>query len=309
MTSSIIEIQNLEYSYGAQKKVLCGVTLSIPSNMLFGLLGPNGSGKTTLFRILSTLLMPEEGQAEISGLDLKTQFQKVREKIGIVFQSPSLDPKLTVRENLTHQGHLYGLSGAVLKSRVEELLKRLGITDRQQQIVATLSGGLKRRVELAKGLLHKPELLLLDEPSTGLDPAARLDLWNYLKNLRDSEGITVVATTHLMDEAESCDKLAIMHQGKIVAFGSPSELKSKIGGDVIVIKPYHLEELKFKIQEKFKIESAVMDGHLQIEHSKGHKLATELVENFPGQIESFIFRRPTLEDVFVHETGYQFQTL
>jgi len=271
-------------------------------------------GKTTLFRILSTSFAPTEGEVQAIGFDLKKSYHAVRSKLGVVFQSPSLDGKLTVRENLIHQGHLYGLKGAGLKNRVGEMLDRLGIRDREKVLVAKLSGGLKRRVELAKGLLHKPELLILDEPSTGLDPGARIDLWKYLSMLRERENVTVLVTTHLMEEAEQCDRVAILNHGKLIRLGEPDELKKEVGGDVVLVRTRNLRggglattpAFIKKIEEKFNLTPIVTNGSLQIEHEHGARFVAQLVEAFPGEIESVTFRKPTLEDVFVHHTGHRF---
>ena len=196
-----VELDRLSHNYG-DRLALDNLTFAVQPAEIFGLLGPNGSGKTTLFRILSTLMVPTGGEARIQGFDVARQANQVRQQTGIVFQARSLDLKLTVAENLMHQGHLYGLRGQVLKSRSAEVLRRVGLSDRAKDYVETLSGGMQRRVELAKGLIHSPALLLLDEPSTGLDPGARRDMWQYLRTLRDQEGVSILVTTHLMEEAE-----------------------------------------------------------------------------------------------------------
>ncbi len=207
-----IALDRLTHDYGS-RLALDGLSFDVHSAEIFGLLGPNGSGKTTLFRILSTLMVPTGGHARIAGYDVAVEPNRVRQQTGIVFQATSLDIKLTVAENLMHQGHLYGLRGSQLAARSKEVLARVGLADRAKDMVETLSGGQKRRVELAKGLIHSPSVLLLDEPSTGLDPGARIDLWNYLRILRDEQGVTVLVTTHLMEEAEHCDRLAILNAG------------------------------------------------------------------------------------------------
>ena len=203
---------------------------------IFGLLGPNGGGKSTLFRILSTMMVPTEGSAEVAGCDVVKQSAEVRRRIGVVFQTQSLDKALTVGENLRSQGHLHGLSGAILRERMEKVMARLGIEDRRDELVESLSGGLKRRVEIAKALLHRPKVVLMDEASTGLDPGARRELSQYVHELRDQEGVTIVLTTHILDEAERCDRLILLHQGKIVAEGSPRDLRRLGGGDVVVLE-------------------------------------------------------------------------
>jgi ABC-2 type transport system ATP-binding protein len=193
-----IEVRGLSHSYG-ERRALDGVEFSVEAGTIFGLLGPNGGGKTTLFRLLSTLLPIQAGQARVLGLDLAREPNEVRKHIGVTFQSPSIDPKLTVGENLKYQGQIYGLFGAALRQRIDLLAEKLGLRERLGERAETLSGGLKRRVEIAKGLLHRPQLLLLDEPSTGLDPGARHDLWRYLRGLREEDGVTVLVTTHLME--------------------------------------------------------------------------------------------------------------
>ena len=305
MKNNLIEIENLHHAY-KDRQVLRGVDCSVKSGEIFGLLGPNGSGKTTLMRIVSTAMLPDSGKAVIAGLDVRREAPAIRRKIGVVFQSPSLDGKLKVRENLLHHGHLYGLSGQNLKKRIDEMLAELGMSERANDIVEKLSGGLKRRAEIAKTLLHKPELLILDEPSTGLDPAGRNDLWQYLEKLRDQHGVAVLVTTHLMEEAERCDRVGIMDQGKIVSIGEPAELKRAIGADVISVHAARKENLAVKIQEKFRLNVKDLDGVLQIEHEKGPELLARLAEAFPGEIDALTYRKPTLEDVFLHQTGHTF---
>src|SRR5271156_1146542 len=208
----VISVENLVHRY-ENRTALNGVSFDVRPAELFGLLGPNGSGKTTLFRILSTLMIPGGGRATIMGFDVARDPNGLRRHIGVVFQAQSIDVKLTAAENLWHQGHLYGLRGAALKTRINEMLERVGLADRAREKAETFSGGMQRRLELAKGLLHRPSVLLLDEPTTGLDPGARRDLWQYLQILRDEERVTVIVTTHLMEEAERCGRLAILNQG------------------------------------------------------------------------------------------------
>ena len=219
----------------ATASALNGVSFTVNRAEIFGLLGPNGSGKTTMFRILSTLMLPAAGRALILGHDVALDPSGVRRQIGVVFQSRSIDVKLSAEENLIHVGHLYGITGSALKKRVAEMLERVSLTDRAKDRAETFSGGMQRRLELAKGLLHRPQVLLLDEPSTGLDPGARRDLWQYLQILRDQEGVSIIVTTHLMEEAEKCDRLAILSHGNLVGLGTPAQLKSEIGGDVILL--------------------------------------------------------------------------
>ncbi len=300
-----IEVEKLSHSFG-DRPALKEVSFTVAAGEIFGLLGPNGGGKTTLFRILTTLLRATSGSARVFGDDVVASRVAVRNRIGVVFQSPSVDTKLTVAENLRHQGHLYGLRGAGLEKRMAEVLERLGVSDRRNDRVETLSGGLRRRVEIAKGLLHRPKVLLLDEPSSGLDAGVRRDLRNYLHQLREQDGVTVCLTTHFMDEAESCDRLAILDRGRLVALGTPEALKSKIGGDVIVLEAREPERLRSEIQARFGNHINVVNGQVRLERPQGHRFVTDLVEAFPGQIEAVTISKPTLEDVFIHETGHQF---
>jgi len=304
--SPVIRIERLGHRYD-QRQALDDVSFEVRPAEIFGLLGPNGSGKTTLFRILSTLMLPTAGRAVIMGHDTAREPSQVRREIGVVFQAASVDAKLTAGENLRHQGHLYGLSGHALTRRIAEMLGRVGLSDRARDRVEKLSGGQQRRIELAKGLMHHPAVLLLDEPSTGLDPGARRDLWLYLGMLRDDERVTVVVTTHLMEEAEHCDRLAILNEGKLVALGSPAELKREIGGEVIVMEARNPESLARLITERFG-PCNVIDGRVRLEREHGHRFVTDVVEAFPGEIDSISVSKPTLEDVFIDRTGHRFWT-
>jgi ABC-2 type transport system ATP-binding protein len=291
--------------YGT-RAALAGVTFVVNRGELFALLGPNGGGKTTLFKILSTLLPATSGEAYVFGHSLLHNPQAVRARLGVVFQHPSLDAKLTVAENLYHHGHLYGLRGKTLREDSQAMLERMGLADRSHDLVETLSGGMQRRVELAKGLLHKPELLLLDEPSTGLDPGARRDFNDYLQYLCEQTGVTIILTTHIMDEAERCDRVGILHQGKLVALDTPDALKAQVGGDVVAIRTQNLQEFRDKLVKRFGCEPALVDGELRVERPRGHEFVREVVEAFPGEVQSVTFGQPTLEDVFIHQTGHRF---
>lgn len=301
----VIRIQDLRHSYG-KREALKGISFEVLRGEIFGLLGPNGSGKTTLFRILSTLMLPTGGHASIAGLDAAQQPAQVRQRIGVVFQSQSIDVKLTAAENLWHQGHLYGLSGARLRERIQEMLQRVGLADRAKEKVETFSGGMQRRVELAKGLIHRPGILLLDEPTTGLDPGARRDLWQYLQELRVQQNVSVIITTHLMEEAERCDRLAILNRGQIVALGTPADLRNQIGGEVILLEAKDPASLAARIEQRFKISTTVLDSKVRMERKEGHKFVTDLVESFPGEIQSISVSKPTLEDIFIDRTGHRF---
>jgi ABC-2 type transport system ATP-binding protein len=305
-SAAVISVQNLVHRY-ENRIALNGISFEVRPAELFGLLGPNGSGKTTLFRILSTLMIPTAGRALVMGYDAAKDPDAVRRQIGVVFQAQSIDPKLTAHENLWHQGHLYGLRGAALNQRVGEILSRVGLADRAKERVETFSGGMQRRIELAKGLLHHPAVLLLDEPTTGLDPGARRDLWQYLQILRDEEHVSVLVTTHLMEEAERCDRLAIMNEGNVVALGTPAALKSEIGGDVVLLEAARdARLLADHIRARFNVETTVLENQVRIELSEGHRFVPDVVEAFPGEIQSISVSKPALEDVFIHRTGHKF---
>ena len=303
---AVISLQHVVHRY-ENRTALNGVSFDVRPAELFGLLGPNGSGKTTLFRILSTLMVPTAGRAVVMGCDASQDPSRLRRQIGVVFQARSVDPRLTAYENLWHQGHLYGLRGTSLNTRISEMLTRVGLADRAKERVETFSGGMQRRIELAKGLLHCPGVLLLDEPTTGLDPGARRDLWQYLQTLRDEEHVSVLVTTHLMEEAERCDRLAIMNEGNLVALGTPAELKSEIGGDVVLLEAAHdAARLADNIRARFHVHATVIDNQVRIEREGGHRFVTDVVEAFPGGIQAISVSKPALEDVFIRRTGHKF---
>jgi len=298
----IVAVENLTHRYG-DRVALSNVSFGVNQGEIFGLLGPNGGGKSTLFRVLSTLMAPTEGKATIAGHDVKRESSAVRRKIGVVFQTQSLDKKLTVEENLRGQGHLHGMSGAALRGRMDKVLSRLGLNDRRNDLVEILSGGLRRRVEIAKGLLHQPSVLLMDEASTGLDPGARRELWRYILELRESEGVTVLLTSHILDEADKCDRLVLLHEGRTVSEGTPAQLKARIGGDVVILETQNPADLAAQIESRFHVRPTSVDGTLRVEIANGHRFITEVVEAFPGAIETVALKKPTLEDVFLRETG------
>jgi ABC-2 type transport system ATP-binding protein len=306
MTTDALRVERLRHTYGT-RLALDDVSFTVARGEIFGLLGPNGGGKTTLFKILSTLMTPSGGSASVFG-DCLDAPDIVRRHLGVVFQHPSLDGKLTVEENLLCHGHLYGLRGAALRRRAVAALQQLGLTDRGGDRVETLSGGLQRRTELAKALLHEPPLLLLDEPSTGLDPGARRDFLQHLRQLREQGGVTIVLTTHYMEEAERCDRVAILHHGRLVSLGSPAALKSAVGGDVVVMQAPDPHGLRAKIRRRFGCDAVVVDGTLRVERPRGHEFVRDVVEAFAGDLTLVTYGKPTLEDVFIHLTGHRFWT-
>jgi ABC-2 type transport system ATP-binding protein len=298
----MIEIRSLSHRYD-EREALRDVSFDVAAGSVFALLGPNGGGKSTLFRILTTLLTPTAGQAAVHGFDVVRDRAEVRRRIGVVFQSPSLDGKLTVAENLTHQGHLYGLSGSLLRERAAAAAERMHVADRAGDRVDTLSGGLKRRVELAKCLLHRPPVLLLDEPSTGLDPGARSDMMEHLLQLAQGDGVTVLLTTHLMDEADRCDRVAILDEGRLVALDSPSILKSTVGGDVLTLESAEAPALAAEVSARLGCAATAHDGAVRIEHRDAAGLLPGLFAAYPGRIDRVTLGRPTLDDVFLDLTG------
>ena len=305
METPAISVERLRHVYG-ERVALDDVSFTVSRGEIFALLGPNGGGKTTLFRILSTLLRPSGGNALVFGHSVAAASAQVRRQLGVVFQHPSIDGKLSVTENLTCHGNLYGLHGGDLRQRISTVLSRFGLADRATDRVETLSGGLQRRTELAKALLHQPPLLLLDEPSTGLDPGARRDFMQYLRQLREREQMTIVLTTHYLDEAERCDRVAILHQGKLVSAGPPAALKQQVGGDVVVLQTADTEGLRSKLRARFGCEPSVVDGTLRVERARGHEFVRDVVDAFPLDITFVTFGKPTLEDVFIHLTGHRF---
>lgn len=303
----IIEAQGLSHRYG-DRSALTDVSFEVSAGRMFGLLGPNGGGKSTTFKILSTLMPATSGSVRVFGQDINAAQGAIRRRMGVVFQHPSLDIKLTAAENLTHQGHLYGLRGAMLRDRVAELLSRVGMSERAKDRVETFSGGMRRQVELAKALLHGPELLILDEPSVGLDPGARRDFRERLARLQKDDGVTIVLTTHYMEEADCCDHVVILDEGRIVAAGTPGELTRSIGGDCVRVRTEDAESLCDQIRAKFGGSPTTVDGQVRVECEKGHEFITQLMEAFGESIRAVTLSKPTLEDVFVDRTGHRFRS-
>ena len=299
----MVEVQELRHRYG-ERVALDGVSFAVGRGELFALLGPNGGGKSTLFRVLSTLEPVQEGAARILGHDVARAPAAVRRSLGVVFQHASVDGLLTVEENLVHHGHLYGLGARATRARREAVLGRLGLTERRAERVERLSGGMKRRVELAKTLLVEAEVLLLDEPSTGLDPGARRDLMAHLRALAD-DGVTVVLTTHDMEEAERCDRVAILDRGRLVTVGVPDALKVQVGGDVLVLRAAAIERLREAVRARFGLEGIVVDGCLRLERARGHELVRDLIDAFPDEVQAISYGKPTLEDVLIRLTGHR----
>ncbi len=302
MTDPAVDIRDVTHRYG-EHQALRNVTLRVAPGAIYGLLGPNGSGKTTLFRILSTLMPPSEGEAQVFGLDTTREPDAVRRRIGAVFQSEALDENLTVRENLRFQAALYGLHGAARRERTGELLDHLDVTDRADDPVGELSGGLRRRVDLVRGLLHRPDLLLLDEPTSGLDPAARRTFWAAVLRLCEAEGTTLLLATHLMEEAERCDRVGILSEGTLVVNGAPDTLKAELGDETLWLETESPIPLRDHIEARFGAPTRIVGSTVQVAPSDPPAFLAALYEALDDRIQSATLRTPTLEDVFMVHAG------
>lgn len=298
-----VEARGIEYRYGT-RQALAGIDFSVPAARIFGFLGPNGGGKTTLFEILSTLRRPDSGSVSIFGVDVVRRPNQARPLLGVVFQHPSLDGHLTIQENLIHQGHLYSLRGRRLRSRIDRLLESFGLAKRRRDRVATLSGGLQRRAEIIKALLHEPRLLVLDEPSSGLDPGARRDLWGILEELRKGGNTTVLLTTHFIEEADRCSRIGLIDAGRLIALGRPEDLKCEIGGDVIQVQVEEPQSFAEMVHSSFGVACTVTEGRVRFEHPEAQELIGRLLTTDPGRIKALTISKPTLEDVFLRRTGH-----
>lgn len=302
--SSALAVRDVRYTYGDHEAVR-GVSFDVAVGEVFALLGPNGSGKTTLFRLMSTLVPLQAGAIEVLGISVRENPAAVRGQLGVVFQAPSIDRKLTVLENMMHHGRLYGIRGSHLRQKAMSMADRLGLAEKIGSTVETLSGGQRRRVELAQAMLHEPRMLVLDEPATGLDPGARSDLWRYFNGLADL-GVTVVLTTHLLEEAERADRIGIMHKGELAALDTPTALQASLGGDTIIIRTADGAGLAGLIREQFHVTPKLVDGTVRLEQPNGHELVPRLVEKLGSHIDTITLGKPTLEDVFIARTGHQF---
>jgi ABC-2 type transport system ATP-binding protein len=301
---NIIEVKNLTRKF-KDFTAVDDISFNVEKGNIFGFLGPNGAGKSTTINMLATLLKPTAGEALINGFNVLSQRDSVRKSIGLVFQDPSLDDRLTAKENLSFHADLYGVPRLERNKRLPEVLSLVDLWDRKDNIVKTFSGGMKRRLEIARGLIHCPEILFLDEPTLGLDPQTRFNIWEYILKLKQSRPMTIFMTTHYMIEAEYCDNIAIIDQGKIVAQDSPANLKKKVGGDIISLMSLEQEKLKKELQEKFQIGAREYNNVLKIEVAEGEKFLPRLFNELETKITSVELRRPTLEDVFLNMTGHK----
>jgi ABC-2 type transport system ATP-binding protein len=300
---AVVRTEQLVKRYGELEAVR-GIDLQVRRGEIFGFLGPNGAGKTTTIGILCTLLRPTAGRAFVAGFDVDRHPNEVRARIGLVFQDPSLDDQLTARENLVFHAFIYGLTAQERRRRIDEVLEMVELADRANSQVRTFSGGMKRRLEIARGVLHTPEVLFLDEPTLGLDPQTRRHIWTYLRTLRQREGVTLFMTTHYMDEAEECDRIAIIDHGQIVATGTPDELKSLVGGDVVSIVTDDGPAAAAEIRTRFGVEPTTEDGTLRVEVEDGAAFVPRLLRDLPVSVRAVTVRRPSLDDVFLKLTGH-----
>jgi ABC-2 type transport system ATP-binding protein len=299
-----VEAEGVGYAYG-KKRVLDNISLRLEEGGMYCVLGPNGSGKTTLFKILSTIFALQDGEISIAGRSLREFPTPIRRKIGVLFQNPAVDMKLTVRENLRHHGHLYGLESYDLEKRITKNLEALGIEDRGGDFVENLSGGLRRRVEIAKALLTRPSILLMDEPTTGLDPAIRSELWSIISGIRNTRKLSVLFTTHLLEEAEPADEILLLDQGRSVASGPVAELRSSLGKEYVRLGTYLPKKLAAKIRKEGEIETSVEPASVKVVPLRGTaaQLAIRLWRQYGKEVTSVTLCRPTLEDLFMQKTG------
>jgi ABC-2 type transport system ATP-binding protein len=302
--SAVIEVRDLVKRFGDVEAVR-GVSFSVSEGEIFGFLGPNGAGKTTTIKMLCTLLEPTSGSATLGGFDITTRSGDVRRAIGVIFQDPSIDDRLTARENLELHAVVYGVARAERAARLDEVLGFVDLSDRAGDLVRTFSGGMKRRLEIARGLVHRPRILFLDEPTTGLDPQTRKRTWEVLRSLRDRYRLTLFLTTHYMDEAEHCDRIAIIDHGRIVTVGSPDELKRQVGKDVVTVRTDEIETMANLLKERHGITPDRTEDGLCFRVDNGESFVVELVREARVRLSGIAVRRPTLDDVFLALTGRQ----
>ncbi|SFQ95166.1 ATP-binding cassette domain-containing protein [Desulfoscipio geothermicus] len=302
MSDAVIQVENLVRKFKDLTAVR-GVSFQVARGEVFGFLGPNGAGKSTTIKMLATLLKPTAGRALINGYDVVRQQDRVRRSIGLVFQDPSLDERLTARENLFFHAMLYNVESRVFKRRMQEMVEMVELTDRLNDPVKYFSGGMKRRLEIARGFLHYPQVLFLDEPTVGLDPQTRSKIWEYIHALRQRENITIFMTTHYMEEAENCHRIAIIDHGEIVAMDTPANLKKLVGGDIITILTTRAGEMADRLAERFGLRAAGQGNILRVEVEQGEAFIPLLVREMGEDIKSVTLHKPSLDDVFLKLTG------
>ncbi len=298
-----IELHSIHYVYAGGERALNGVSLRVETGSSYALMGPNGGGKSTLFRLLTTLARPTEGKVKIFGTSVDNL--STRKRIGIVFQNPALDPKLTVKENLWCQASLYSIPRREREARIAEWLTVVGLADRAGESVSTLSGGLKRRLEIARACLVEPELLLMDEPTSGLDPRARREIWELIGKLQRRRGMTLFFTTHLIEEAQRADQVVFMDEGKIVVAGSPTELRSQLGGDVLSVLSDSPDSLLTYLNG-MGLEAKLTDGEVRLETDRAGEVIEKILAQFKAQVRNLSLGKPTLADLFFQKTGRRY---
>jgi len=302
MTDYIVKVENLVKKYG-ELVAVNDISFSVTQGEIFGFLGPNGAGKTTTINILCTLLKPTSGRATVAGFDVVRQQNQVRQSIGLVFQDPSLDERLSGIQNLRFHALVYNVPASIREQRIEQLLKMMELWEKRNSEVRTYSGGMKRRLELARGLLHHPRVLFLDEPTLGLDPQTRNRIWEYVTEMRRQKGTTIFFTTHYMDEAEKADRIAIIDHGKLVASDTPEALKKLVSKDIICIKTDDSNKAAEEIRQRYLIEARQDENGLCIEVANGEEFMPVFIKEFGTKILSISLRRPSLNDVFLKLTG------
>ena len=301
---SIIKVENLSKKFGSITAIN-DVSIEVEEGTIFGFLGPNGAGKSTTINILCTLLSPTSGKATIAGYDCIKDSSMVRKSIGIVFQDPTLDKELTAYENMMLHAYLYNVKRSEIKDRIHDVLRFVDLYERRNDVVKKFSGGMKRRLEVARGLIHRPGILFLDEPTLGLDPQSRANLWEFITELPKKHNVTVFMTTHYMDEAEVCNKISVIDSGRIIATGTPDELKKTVGGDVIYIKTTDNLKAKTEIEKLFDVTVSVENDELFLTTLKGDSCIPEIIKAIGETVLSVRLQRPTLNDVFLKMTGKQ----
>jgi ABC-2 type transport system ATP-binding protein len=297
-----ISVRDLKKNYGDVEAVR-GVNFEVAVGEVFGFLGPNGAGKTTTINMLCTLANPTSGSAFVAGHNVVSERDEVRRNIGLVFQDPTLDGYMSGEQNLRMHAELYGVQRDLVAPRMEQVLRMVGLWERKDSVAGTYSGGMRRRLEIARGLMHSPRVLFLDEPTIGLDPQTRRSIWSYIRELKEREEITIFMTTHYMDEAEWCDRIAIMDHGEIVALDGPEELKAQVGTDRVTIHTDDNERTIGSLLERFGIEGKITEGAVTFGVPQGEEFVPRLFAELGLPIRAVNVSRPTLDDVFMSHTG------
>ncbi|TFG45886.1 MAG: ATP-binding cassette domain-containing protein [Dehalococcoidia bacterium] len=300
--TNVIKVKGISRHFGKLKAV-DDITFDVRQGEVFGFLGPNGAGKTTTINILCTLLSPTGGKAMVNGYDVNSQMDEVRRSIGLVFQEPTLDDYLNAEQNLRFHAYAYGVPAEKREAKIQQLMEMVELWDRRKDAIHTFSGGMKRRLEIARGLLHQPKVLFLDEPTIGLDPQTRRSIWDHIRRLQEQTNLPIFMTTHYMEEAENCNRIGIIDHGRIVALDTPATLKDSVGGDLVTIKSVDNESTLKEIKQKYGIDAQIKDESVLFSVAKGEEFLPEFVKGFQGKLLSVGIRRPTLDDVFLKHTG------